>query len=333
MLAAIGNPDIDPNVCTAFGVVGALEAALGADCKGKTLVVHGCGNVGATVAREMAEKGATVYTIDMDPERANISRCINISGIDTPWFTIPCDAIVPCSKSGLFTAEIAAKIDTKAIIGATNLPFLTDEAYSIAESRGVCYIPEGVSSAGAVIADSVEHFDKEGFGSAAPETMYEFVRATVARKTETLLEHSLHAHSQISPVAAISKSADAGKEGVLRDDVPVGLHFSSWCSQQEQAVAALSSSPSPSPPQKQQVRTFSAAAAAVEVVEEAELKHTPFGEDGAGYYSEATKGCYDVIANAQEIVTGAVDRVLATRQQNGAAARGEVFTIAGESVR
>lgn len=49
-------------------------------------------------------------------------------------------------------------MDTRAIVGATNLPFATDEAYAVCEARGTVYIPEGVSSAGAVIADSVEHW-------------------------------------------------------------------------------------------------------------------------------------------------------------------------------
>merc|ERR1719502_140107 len=78
VLAAIGNPNIDPNACTAFGVVGALEAAFDGEVKGKTIVVHGCGNVGAVVAAKMAKQGATVYTIDVDPKRAEIEGCLNI---------------------------------------------------------------------------------------------------------------------------------------------------------------------------------------------------------------------------------------------------------------
>lgn len=65
-------------------------------------------------------------------------------------------------------------MDTQAIIGATNLPFATDEAYAVCEERGAVYIPEGVSSAGAVIADSVEHFDKNAFCEAIPEVRHNF---------------------------------------------------------------------------------------------------------------------------------------------------------------
>ena len=44
------------------------------------------------------------------------------------------------------------------------------------------------------------------------------------------------------------------------------------------------------------------------VVEEVDGKHTPFGEEGSGFYSDATKGCYDVIANAAPIVLDALER-------------------------
>jgi hypothetical protein len=39
-------------------------------------------------------------------------------------------------------------------------------------------------------------------------------------------------------------------------------------------------------------------------------KHNPFGADGSGYYSDNTKGCYDVIKNASELVLETTDRLL-----------------------
>ena len=90
--------------------MGSLEAAFGGQVQGKTLIIHGCGNVGAVVAAEMVRQGATVYTVDMDPARAEIEGCINISegseNARADWWTIQCDAIVPCSKSGLFTTQV-----------------------------------------------------------------------------------------------------------------------------------------------------------------------------------------------------------------------------------
>ena len=55
VLAAIGNPACCPNTATGYGVFGAVQAILGGDVAGKSLLVHGCGGVGAGVARLLAE--------------------------------------------------------------------------------------------------------------------------------------------------------------------------------------------------------------------------------------------------------------------------------------
>ena len=63
--------------------------------------------------------------------------------------------------------------------------------------------------------------------------MYDFVRVTVLQKTTTLLEHSTRASAPITPVEAISESADAGSGGFLRDVQPVGKRYSPWLGQKE----------------------------------------------------------------------------------------------------
>ena len=113
---------------TAYGVIGAVEATFGGSVEGKTLLVHGCGNVGGVVAAKLVELGAKeVMTIDIDAARAAVPGCSVFDG-DSEWWKLPCDAIVPCSSSGLFTEARAAELNCSAIVGATNLPFTTDQA-------------------------------------------------------------------------------------------------------------------------------------------------------------------------------------------------------------
>lgn len=57
-------------------------------------------------------------------------------------------------------------------------------------------------------------------------------------------------------------------------------------------------------------------------------KHNPFGGLGGGYYSDNTKGCYDVIQNAKPMMFEACSAVLASRAKRGAAAKNEPFVIA-----
>ena len=156
VLAAVGNPACDPNAATAYGVLGSLEATFGGSVKDKKLLVHGCGNVGAIVAKQLTILGAKeVLTVDVNVERSALPGCTQLPS-DSDWWATECDALVPCSASGLLTTERAAQLRCTAIVGATNLPFASIEAKEVAENdRGVIFVPEGVSSAGAVVVDSV----------------------------------------------------------------------------------------------------------------------------------------------------------------------------------
>lgn len=314
VLAAIGNPEVDPNVCTAYGVLGALDAALlGADRRpmaGQVVVVHGCGNVGATVAAELATAGATVYTVDLMASRANVRGCVNISegmpgALSHPeWWRIKCDALVPCSSSGLLTAEVAAEIEARYIVGATNLPFADTRAYEIATSRGAKYVPEGCTSAGAVIVDSVEHFDREAFIASEPRHLYRFVREVVAKRTATLLEPATQGPR--TPIEAVQHMmAREGEEGPV-----IGTLFTPWLA--DSTGRKTTTAKEPPSPQLRLRRAFSSGSG-TEFAEDS-LKHSPYGAEGSGYYSEATKGCYDVIANAQPLVLEAVRRAVASRR-------------------
>ena len=53
---------------------------------------------------------------------------------------------VPCSASGLLTAERAGQLQCEAIVGATNLPFASEEAQAVAERElGITFVPEGAA--------------------------------------------------------------------------------------------------------------------------------------------------------------------------------------------
>ena len=235
ILAAIGNDTVDPNAATAHGVVGALIAAVGSGAdpktdaeavfRGRRALVHGCGAVGAVVAAELAAMGAEVFTLDIDAERAAVPGCKNISG--TPeadaWWTMPLDVIVPCSKSGLITEEMVAAMRCSAIVGATNLPFASAKAQRLAEvDRRIKFVPEGISSAGAVIVDSVEQFDQPEFAAAKPEDLYEFCRHNVFNKTVEMENFDAPEATSTSKMPALLERT------ARRGDKPIGLKFKPW---------------------------------------------------------------------------------------------------------
>ncbi|KAJ1624276.1 FAD dependent oxidoreductase-domain-containing protein [Pavlovales sp. CCMP2436] len=219
VLAALGNLAICPNTTTAHGVVGAVEAAFDHNLRGRRFIVHGCGAVGSVVAAELRDAGAVVMTLDIDPARAAIDGVEPLS-LEDAWWTVPCDAIVPCSSSYLVDDVIAKNMAASALVGATNLLFRTPSAHEIVLARNIVFVPESVSSAGAVIGDSVEHFDREAFVGATPASMYAFVRSTVSSKTYELLATA--AALGVAPSSAEARAvvaATASKMG------PVGMRF------------------------------------------------------------------------------------------------------------
>merc|ERR1719498_1429276 len=79
------------------------------------------------------------------------------------------------------------EMDCRHILGATNLPFASAAAQRLAErERGIQFVPEGITSAGAVIVDSVEQFDPSMFVEAHPDELYDFCRENVFQKTNQI---------------------------------------------------------------------------------------------------------------------------------------------------
>jgi len=228
VLAAIGNEKANPNDATAFGVLGALQACF-PDFAGKTFLVHGCGGVGGTVAAELVRAGANVYTRDLSPTKADVFGATNISdGMPDAmeeWWTLDVDAIVPCSASGLIDQAKAEQLGSscKLICGATNLPFASSDVQNFVEQRGVTFVPEGVTSAGAVIMDSVEHYDPQAFEDSSPMDLYEFCRNKVLEKTHQLLEIAVE--DNVSVASATPQVMD---ETLDSDCIPVGETFRHW---------------------------------------------------------------------------------------------------------
>lgn len=154
------NSHVDTNVATASSVIGSIlgtvEAMEGSrDISELTFTVQGCGKVGSTVAKELVRLGAKhVQTCDLYPQAAQIKGCTPIED----WSKTACDFLVPCANSLAITEEVAQNFPEgiKYCVGATNSPFANEKARETFDKRGIMHIPESISSAGAILADSVE---------------------------------------------------------------------------------------------------------------------------------------------------------------------------------
>jgi len=229
VLAGFGNTAVNPNVATALGVLGALEAVAERKfrgLKGTSFMVHGLGNVGGKVAQELVAAGAQVHVYDMARERSSAIPGANdlfesIASAGTGWAAAlpPVDIFVPCSGSHLLDVAAARSLPAKAICGATNLLFESAKAEGAFAERGGVFVPESITSAGAVIADSIEHFDAPGFAQADPQQIYDFTRSVVFGTTAEALELATGRQTLREVLLQLSRSS-ARK--------PVGQTFSRW---------------------------------------------------------------------------------------------------------
>lgn len=225
-------------MATAYGVVGGVSGAMEAygGVAGKRVLVHGTGQVGACVAKELASLGALVQTYDILPERADVEGIVeNQSHLpERDFLTQECDVLVPCSCSNIVDTELAMELKCQVLAGASNLPFRNAEARHIIEGVEMMFVPESITSAGAIILDSVEMYDNASYLEAEPAEVYHFVAEIVRLKAVEFVKKQLDNYQDSLQVAKSVSSPD----GVPR----LGTLFSDWRAAQNVApkVAAQS---------------------------------------------------------------------------------------------
>lgn len=227
VLASVDCPS-DPNAATAHGVYAATVTAaeeLFGGIAGRTVLVKGCGKVGGALARLLVAAGASVLTYDLFPEAADIKGCTNVSHMyDQDWASVDCDIFCPCSTTGFIDSDAARRLKATIVAGSCNSPFSTPQALEALESRGAVYIHEGISSAGAVLCDSIERFDTQAYRTSDPMAVYGFIQHLVSTKTRNLL--TVAREKKISATQALPFIVD--EQNLSEGFVPVGSLFSSW---------------------------------------------------------------------------------------------------------
>ena len=213
ILASLDS-QVDPSIATAYGVIGSIKGIFGNNLKGLVFLVHGLGKVGKATALGLQELGADIITYDIVSDRADIPNCKNISN-QKNWWDVSCDAFVPCSISGLITPEIADSLQCNYIVGSANVPLSKPDVLDLLQAKSITFIPESISSAGAIICDSVEFYSPEIFKEVNPQHIYQFVEEIVSEKTQqflTGLDGGRQAYEQVisSLISAADKEEKVG---------------------------------------------------------------------------------------------------------------------------
>ncbi len=227
---------VDTNVATAASVIGSILGLIeshkgeGVKISDLTFTVQGCGKVGSTVAKELVRLGAKkVQTCDIREGATAIEGCTPIDD----WTSASCDFLVPCANSLAITEDIAKNFPEgiRFCTGATNSPFCSPEAKSLFAQRGVFHVPESISSAGAILADSVEWYDIDLYQTVEPNLMYGWIRNLSQTKARKMVELSEKDSTKMESTTAEVVPSRTGD--------PIGKTFPEWIEENTQKTETL----------------------------------------------------------------------------------------------
>lgn len=164
VIGASGGQVTDPGPFTARGVLAALQSAVRAafgddELSGRTVLIQGVGDVGAPLARHLAEQGARLRLSDTDGDRlqkliAELSDDHSGPEAVPPEriYDTPCDVFAPCAVGFVLSSESIPQLQCRVVAGSANNQLATDEAAEQLHERGILYTPDYIANSGGAIA-------------------------------------------------------------------------------------------------------------------------------------------------------------------------------------
>lgn len=147
-----------PNLAKAVGrgVLRCAEAC--ADAKGRELAglriaVQGAGDIGAAVVEAFTAAGADVRVADLDRARAQAIAARTGATVVDPARVLfeDVDLISPCAIGDVIGVHTVPELSAWAVCGGANNICVDDAAHRALHEAGILFVPDLVSSAGAVI--------------------------------------------------------------------------------------------------------------------------------------------------------------------------------------
>lgn len=151
---------LDPGPYTALGVFAGIEAAVraagvnGGDVDGLRVLVQGVGDVGAPLARLLAERGAVVLVADLDEERA-AALAAEIGATTVPAaevYATPCDVYAPCAVGATLNPGTVEELRCAIVAGSANNQLDSPRVADRLAQRGIVYVPDYIVNAGGATA-------------------------------------------------------------------------------------------------------------------------------------------------------------------------------------
>jgi leucine dehydrogenase len=148
----------DPGPYTARGVFHGIRASVAhafgsADLAGRSVLVQGVGDVGARLAEQLADAGASVHVSDIDATRAGALADRIGASVVPPESVIglECDVYAPCALGATLNAESIPQLRCRIVAGCANNQLAEPEDAERLATAGILYAPDYVINAGGVI--------------------------------------------------------------------------------------------------------------------------------------------------------------------------------------
>lgn len=163
----------NPSPATARGVVCAMEGALSelgqGTLSGKTIAMQGAGNVGASMIRDLLERGAErIIAAEIDDARCRAlaaeygeGRVLvrHVARNDTSIFAEPCDILAPNGLGGVLNPDTIPKLACRIVCGAANNQLLDeDRDDATLDARGITYVPDFVANRMGIVSCANEQY-------------------------------------------------------------------------------------------------------------------------------------------------------------------------------
>ncbi len=121
---------------------------------GLSVAIQGCGNIGAAVAHRLAIAKVRLVFADSDEDKAR-HLAAKLGGECVPPDAIlsaHVDILSPCAKGGVLDRTTAQRVSAWAVCGGANNILATDDVEDALRARQITFVPDVLSSSGAVIA-------------------------------------------------------------------------------------------------------------------------------------------------------------------------------------
>ena len=151
----------NPSPVTARGVVYGMKACLQflnmGSFEGKTVAVHGIGQVGRSLVRYLYQEGVKqIIATDIDLDRvALLQKEFKEKQIKKvapeEIFSEECDILAPCARGGAINKKTIACLKCKIVAGAANNQLQDSSDGQLLMDKGILYAPDYVINAGGLI--------------------------------------------------------------------------------------------------------------------------------------------------------------------------------------